>query len=142
MDAKKNQQTNPLSDCRYPDIHVRLLDVNGNALALAGATMKALKDANVPPSEISKFHAEALSGDYQHVLQTILSWVAVDTTEKHDLDATDAHDNYDFEIHEDDWQSLDSDKFELSLAGDIEYTEEYYLKDIRYYHKLINCALK
>jgi hypothetical protein len=113
MDATENQQTKPLSDCRY-----------------------------VSPSEISKFHAEALSGDYQHVLQTILSWVAVDTTEEHDLDTTETRDDNDFAIYDDDLQSLDADKFEFSLAGYIEPTEEYYLKDIRFYHRLIHSALK
>jgi hypothetical protein len=54
----------------------------------------------------------------------------------------DATEYYDDEEFGDDWLSFDPDRFSFSLTGDIEYTEEYYLNDIRFYHKLINCALK
>jgi Domain of unknown function (DUF4314) len=60
---------------RYPDVQVQLSGEDGNAFAILGRTAAVLRQAGVPPEEIDIFFAEATSGDYDHLLQTIMAWV-------------------------------------------------------------------
>lgn len=62
---------------RYPDIKVQLTGIDGNAHAIIGAVRNALRSNNVPAIEIGTFQHEALSGDYNHLLQTCMDWVNV-----------------------------------------------------------------
>ena len=62
---------------KYPDIEVQLSDVDGNALVIMGAVTKALRRAGVDTEEIDTFRSEAMSGDYDHLLQTCMRWVDV-----------------------------------------------------------------
>ena len=62
---------------KYPDIHVELVGQDGNAFAILGNMQRALRRGGVPKEEIDKFMAEAMSGDYDHLLQTCMAWVDV-----------------------------------------------------------------
>lgn len=62
---------------KYPEIEVELIGRDGNAFAILGAVQKELKRAKVPQEEITNFLDEATSGDYDHLLQTVISWVMV-----------------------------------------------------------------
>lgn len=64
-------------DVKYPDIEVQLTGLDSNALVLVSAVKKALQRNNVPREEIDEFFNEALSGDYDHVLQTCMKTVNV-----------------------------------------------------------------
>lgn len=64
-------------EVKYPDIEVELLGQDGNAFAILGAVKKALKRAGVPQTEIDAYMAEAMAGDYDHLLQTTMRWVEV-----------------------------------------------------------------
>lgn len=64
-------------DVKYPDIKVRLSGEDGNAFAIIGRVRRALKKAKVPSTEIEAFSSEAMSGDYDHLLQTAMKWVDV-----------------------------------------------------------------
>ena len=66
-----------LLDVKYPEIEVKLTWVNGNAFAVIGAVTKALRRAGVPAEEREAFTKEAMSGDYDHLLQTCMKWVEV-----------------------------------------------------------------
>ena len=66
---------------KYPDIQVRLVGEDGNAFAILGRVSKALKRAGVDRSDIDKFKAEAMSGDYNHLLRTCMAWVDTDSSE-------------------------------------------------------------
>ena len=59
------------------DIDVKLTEVNGNAFSIIGAVRKALRKGGATPEQIEEFQAEAMSGDYDHVLQTCMKWVNV-----------------------------------------------------------------
>jgi len=59
------------------DIKVKLVGTDGNAFALIGKVKQALKKAGVPKEELDKFQAEAMAGDYNHLLATCLEWVDV-----------------------------------------------------------------
>jgi len=62
---------------RYPQISVKLVGRNGNAIAVLGAVIRALRNARVPIDEIVLFNEEATSGDYDHLLATCMRWVDV-----------------------------------------------------------------
>lgn len=49
---------------------VQLSGEDGNAIAIVQRVIRALKKAGVPSSVTEEFRKEALSGDYQHVLDT------------------------------------------------------------------------
>lgn len=59
----------------YPEVTVPLSDLEGNAFVLIGVTMRQLRRGGVERSEIERFQAAAASGDFDHVLQTIMAWV-------------------------------------------------------------------
>jgi len=65
-----------MSDPRYPDCTVQLSGEDGNAFFIIGRTTKALRRAGAPKEDIDAYTADAMSGDYDHVLQTTMRWVA------------------------------------------------------------------
>lgn len=62
---------------KYPNIEVDLTDGDGNAFALIGRTTRALRRAGVSDDEVDAFRDEAMAGDYDHLLQTIMKTVEV-----------------------------------------------------------------
>lgn len=62
----------------YPDITVRLTGADGNAMSVISKVRVAMRRAGVSPIELDQFSAEALSGDYDHVLRTAMRWVDVE----------------------------------------------------------------
>jgi len=62
---------------RYPDIEVPLEGEDGNAFAIIGRVRKALRKAKVSQEEIDLFSTEAMAGDYDNLLQTVMRWVEV-----------------------------------------------------------------
>lgn len=66
-----------MNEPRFPEISVRLAGQDGNAFAVIGRVVRALREAKVPPEEIEEFKAAATSGDYNHLLQTCMEWVEV-----------------------------------------------------------------
>ena len=59
------------------DIDVQLTGVNGNVFSVMGTVRRALKRGGATPEQISEFQSDAMSGDYDHVLQTCMKWVNV-----------------------------------------------------------------
>jgi hypothetical protein len=64
---------NPL----FPEITVKLLGEDGNAFYILGKVQKAMKKAGIPRENINKFMDEAMSGDYDHLLRTVMVYVNV-----------------------------------------------------------------
>lgn len=62
---------------KYPEIEVLLTGQDGNAYAIMGAVMKALKRANVSPDEVTEYIKQSTSGDYDNLLRVAMSWVTV-----------------------------------------------------------------
>lgn len=67
-----------IQSVKYPNVNVRLVGEDGNAFSIIGRTRRALRLANVPNAEVEKFTKEATSGDYNHLLQTVMDWVNTD----------------------------------------------------------------
>jgi hypothetical protein len=65
-------------EVKYPNITVVLVGTDGNALSIVGKVKRALMREGVSDMEIDEFFNDALSGDYDHVLQTCMKWVNVE----------------------------------------------------------------
>lgn len=63
---------------KYDNINVQLSGEDGNAFMIIGRVRKALKSAGVDSKEIEEFSEQAMSGDYDNVLQTCMQWVNVE----------------------------------------------------------------
>ena len=89
--STKNDEMPPLvkiaaSAADYSHVVVNLHGVNGNAIVVAGTVRKALKKAGAPPEVCQVFWDEALSGDYDHVIQTCMDWVTIEMNPGCDCD--------------------------------------------------------
>lgn len=63
---------------KFPNITVRLTGTDGNAYAVVAKVVKALRNAGKGSGTIESFKQEALSDDYDHLLQTAMKWVNVE----------------------------------------------------------------
>jgi hypothetical protein len=61
---------------KYPEIEVELSGHDGNAFAIIGRVSKAIR-RKYGKAEADAFVDEAMSGDYDNVLRTVMSWVDV-----------------------------------------------------------------
>jgi hypothetical protein len=62
---------------KFPHVEVELVGQDGNAFAILGAASKAMRQANVDKADIDEMMEEAMGGDYNHLLQTVMATVAV-----------------------------------------------------------------
>jgi hypothetical protein len=64
---------------KYPQVVVNLSSHDGNGFFIASTVRRELyKQAGVRDAERQEFWEEALSGDYDHLLQTCMRWVTVE----------------------------------------------------------------
>jgi hypothetical protein len=61
----------------YKHVKVKLVGTDGNAFAILGKVIKALKAAGATPEELKEFQDQATSGDYDNLLATCMEWVEV-----------------------------------------------------------------
>jgi len=61
---------------KYPGITVQLMD--GNAFSIIARARHALRRGGISREECSVFVAEAMNGDYDHLLQTVMKWVVAE----------------------------------------------------------------
>lgn len=66
-----------MSTVKYPNIEIELVGYDGNAFAIIGKVSRELRRNKVSADEVKAFQNEATSGDYDHLIQTVLSWVEV-----------------------------------------------------------------
>lgn len=62
---------------KFPNITVPLAGEDGNAFMIVGRVRRALRDGGVTEPALSEFTTEAMSGDYDHVIQTVMATVNV-----------------------------------------------------------------
>jgi hypothetical protein len=62
---------------KYPNVKVQLSNQDGNAMSIIARVRRALRRADVPNDEVEQFSREAMSGDYDNVIQTAMKWVDV-----------------------------------------------------------------
>jgi len=63
-------------DVKYPEIEVQLTGEDGNAFAIMGNVCRALRRAG-HADEVSRYTAEATTGDYNDLLNVTMNWVTV-----------------------------------------------------------------
>ena len=63
---------------RFPGAKVRLVGEDGNAFSILGRVSKALKRAGATAEQVEAYHAEATSGDYDHLLRVTMAWTSAD----------------------------------------------------------------
>ena len=61
-------------EVRYPHVEVQLVGHDGNGFAVIGRCIQAARRHGVPKEKIDEFRVEAMSGDYNHLLQTCMEW--------------------------------------------------------------------
>lgn len=62
---------------KHPEITVTLTGNDGNAFAVLGRCREAVVEASLTDDEIAAFMAEAMAGDYDHLLQTAMRWFEI-----------------------------------------------------------------
>lgn len=63
-------------EVKYPEVKkVKLIGEDGNAFAILGRVMMAMKRAGLSKEVQDAYYAEATSGDYNHLLATTMKWV-------------------------------------------------------------------
>lgn len=62
---------------KYPNVVVSS-DIDGNAFSIIGAVSGAMRRGGVSNDEIKQFQTEAMSGDYDNLLQTVMKWITFD----------------------------------------------------------------
>ena len=67
-----------MSEPKFPEVTVKLTGTSGNAFALISRVLYAMSRAGISKEDIDDFQSEAMSGDYDHVLQTCMKTVNVE----------------------------------------------------------------
>jgi len=62
---------------RHPEITIPLIGEDGNAFAILGRVNREMRRAGLSADERKEFTDEATSGDYDHLLQTVMAWFEV-----------------------------------------------------------------
>jgi hypothetical protein len=62
---------------KYPHINIPLVGEDGNAFSILGRISRIMKQNKIH-HEWDEFHKEATSGDYDHLLLTVMTWFAHD----------------------------------------------------------------
>lgn len=77
LDQMMNVLVKEKPDILYPHIKVQLVGLDGNAFAIIARVYQALKAGGVAKIQRDEFSHEAMTGDYDHLLQTCMKWVTV-----------------------------------------------------------------
>ena len=56
----------------------QLVGGDGNAFAIIGSMVRAMRAAKLPEDKIKQFQDEAMRGDYDKLSQTCMAWVEVE----------------------------------------------------------------
>ena len=64
-------------EVRYPDVQVELVGHDGNAFAILGRCVSAARKAGLSENQIADFTLQAMSSDYDNLLQTCMRWFDV-----------------------------------------------------------------
>ena len=60
---------------KYPEITIQMTGEDGNGMLIVSRAARLLMHNEVDREEVDAFRAEALGGDYDHLLRTIMRWM-------------------------------------------------------------------
>lgn len=63
---------------KYPEIHVQLVGLDGNAFSIIGRCLTVMRKAGLSKEEREVFRKEATNGDYDHLLATCMKWFNIE----------------------------------------------------------------
>ena len=63
---------------KYPHVTVPMVGENGNSFSILARVRQALRQAGIDKTEIEAFTEDAMSGDYDHLLQVVMATVEVE----------------------------------------------------------------
>jgi len=66
--------TDELTPAGKPKAQVPLVGEDGNAFAILGRVSRGLRATGHDKDEVQRYHDNATSGDYDHLLQVTLQW--------------------------------------------------------------------
>ena len=87
-----------MKSVKYPQVKVELVGQDGNAFSIIGRVTGAMRRAGLTAEQRKEFTDEATSGDYDHLLQTVMEFVSVDE----DYDGDGGDDDEDELLYEED----------------------------------------
>jgi len=67
-----------MTEILYPEVTVKLTGEDGNAFYILGKVRKALTNAGVDKQGVDLFTNQAMSGNYDDLLQTVTKWVTIE----------------------------------------------------------------
>ncbi len=67
-----------MTNIKHPEITVQLSGQDSNAFMILGLCKKAMQRAHLPQDEIDQFMKEAMSGNYNHLLATAMTWFDIE----------------------------------------------------------------
>lgn len=65
-------------EIRFPKAVITADLFGDNAFAILGAASRALRKAGATKEDIDLYRKQAMSGDYEHLMQVTLKWVNVE----------------------------------------------------------------
>ncbi len=89
-----------MSAIKYPQVKIKLVGEDGNAFSILGRCKNAMRKAKIPEAEQKVMLDEAMSGDYDHLLATVMKYFTLD-------DGDDDYSNEDYDEDEEDEISPD-----------------------------------
>ena len=69
-----------MNEVKFPDVHVKLVGEDGNAFAIMGRVMRALRKAGHGDA-VKAYTDAATSGDYNNLLRVTMETVSVDSSD-------------------------------------------------------------
>lgn len=75
-----------MKEPKYPQVKVELVGQDGNAFSILGRVTGAMRRAGLTAEQRNEFTNEATSGDYDHLLQTVMKYVTIDMDDYEDED--------------------------------------------------------
>ena len=73
---------------KFSQVRVALVGEDGNAFAILGRVREAMHQSHIASNEIEVFTKEAMSGDYDHLLQTVINTVSVEELDEEEDDTS------------------------------------------------------
>lgn len=98
---------------KYPHLSIELVGQDGNAFSILGRLQGVLRSGGVPKDEIAAVMAEAQSGDYNHLLVTVMNTVSLASSDDED---DDDYDPWGDDEADDVWGDYFDDEFEEVLS--------------------------
>lgn len=97
---------------KFPQVNVKLVGEDGNAFSILGRTSKAMRNAGCSQADVDAFLSEAKSGDYDHLLQTVMDTVSTDEPEE-DEEVYEEEDDEDYD--DDDYEEFYEEDEEVAI---------------------------